>query len=157
MPSVVSPVLLEPIPDGQLRGHASDTASMLFGPNGCTKHILNPLGFEFSLLLKLGKLVHFLCHCFGLRLVKCRLAIHYLRLSCLKLEIATFFKAFKRVSTFVKAFKRVSTFFKAFKRVSTSGGYCSLSFTLPLIDLPLVSTQAKTDFIYVVSARSLFL
>jgi hypothetical protein len=81
------------------------------------------------LLLKLGKLVHFLCHRFGLGLVKCKLAIHYLRLPCLKLEIATFVKAFKRVRL--------------------PGGYCSLSFTPPLIDLPLVSTQTKIDFMYV--------
>jgi hypothetical protein len=102
---------------------------MLFGPNGCTKHILVPLGFELSLLLKLGKLVHFLYRHFDLGLVKCRLAIHYLRLPCLKLEIATFVKAFKRVRL--------------------PSGYCSLSFTPPLIDFPLVSTQAKTDFMYV--------
>jgi hypothetical protein len=96
---------------------------MLFGPNGCTKDILVPLGFELS------KFIHLLCHRFGLGLVKLRLAIHYLRLSCLKPEIATLVKAFKRVGL--------------------PGGYCILSFTPPLIDLPFVSTQAKTDFMYV--------
>jgi hypothetical protein len=78
-------------------GYAFDTAFMLFGPNGCTGHILVPLRFELSLLLKLCKFVHFLCHRFGLGLVKLRLAIHYLRLPCLKPHPATFVKAFKRV------------------------------------------------------------
>jgi hypothetical protein len=102
---------------------------MIFEPNGYTKAILIPLGFELFLLLKLGKFVHFLCHCFGLGLVKLRLAIRYLRLPCLKPQI--------------------TTFVKAFKRVGLPSGYCSLSFTLPLIDLHLVSTRAKKDFMYV--------
>jgi hypothetical protein len=57
---------------------------MLFGPNGCTEHILVPLGFELSLLLELVKFIHFFSHRFDLELVKLRLAIHYLRLPCLK-------------------------------------------------------------------------
>jgi hypothetical protein len=84
MPPVASPVLLEPILDGKLRGHASDAASMLFGPNGCTYYILVLLGFEISLLLKLTKFIHFLCHRFDLGLVKFSIAISYLRLPCLK-------------------------------------------------------------------------
>jgi hypothetical protein len=56
---IAIPVLLEPILDGNLRGQASDAASMLFGPNGYTEHILVPLGFELSLLLELVKFVLF--------------------------------------------------------------------------------------------------
>jgi hypothetical protein len=56
---IAIPVLLEPILDGKLRGQASDAASMLFGSNGCTEHILVPLGFELSLLLELVKFLHF--------------------------------------------------------------------------------------------------
>ena len=97
MPLVGRPVLLEPIPKGQLRGHASDAASILFGPKGCTKHILVPLGFELSLTLKVGKFIYFLCDGFGLWFVKMWLAIHYLRLPCFKSEPATISKALKRV------------------------------------------------------------
>jgi hypothetical protein len=99
----------------------SDAAAMLFGPNGCTtKDNLVPLGFELTLLLKLVRFVHFLGHRFGLGLVKLRLAIHYLRLPCLKPER--------------------DKFVKAFKRVRLPGSYCSLSFMPPLIGLPLVYT-----------------
>ena len=56
MAPVPSPVLLEPISDAQLRGHTSNMASMLFGPNGRTEHILLPIGFELTFFLKLGKL-----------------------------------------------------------------------------------------------------
>jgi hypothetical protein len=117
------------VKERDLRGHASGVASMLFGPNGCTKDILVPLGFELFLLLKLGKFVHFLCYRFDPGLVKLNLDIQYLRYTCLKLEIATFVKAFKQVGLL--------------------GGYYILSFMPPPIDLPLVSTRAKTDFIYV--------
>ena len=55
MAPVPSPVLLEPILDAQLRGHAFDMTSMLFGPNGYTELILLPMWFELSLFLKLDK------------------------------------------------------------------------------------------------------
>jgi hypothetical protein len=87
---VASLILLEPILDGQLREQASDAASMLLGPNGYTEYIIVPLWFELSLILKLGKFVHFLYDGFSLGLVKLRLAIHYLRLPCLKPLKATF-------------------------------------------------------------------
>jgi hypothetical protein len=99
---------------------------MLFGPNGCTEHILIPLGFELSLLLALVKFVYFFCHHFSLGLVKLWLAIHYLRLPCFK--------------------PHPSTFIKAFKRVRLPGGYCRLSFSWPLLELPLVSTRPTMNF-----------
>jgi hypothetical protein len=133
MPPVASSVLLEPILDGQLRGHTSDAAFMLFGPNGCAEHILVPLWFELALLLRLVKFVHFLCHNFGLRLVKFRLAIHYLRLPCLK--------------------PLAATFVKAFKRVGLPGGYYCFSFKPPLLELPLVSTRPKTNSMYVAQCK----
>jgi hypothetical protein len=55
MAPIASLVLFEHILDAQLGGQASNMASMLFGPNGCTEHIMFPLGFELSLFLKLGK------------------------------------------------------------------------------------------------------
>ena len=48
MAHVPNLVLLEPILDAQLRGHTSNTASMLFGPNGRTEHIFLPIGFELT-------------------------------------------------------------------------------------------------------------
>jgi hypothetical protein len=126
---MASLVLLEPMLDSQLRGQASDPASMLFGPNGYIEHILVLLGFELSLLLELIKFVHFFCHRFDIGLVKVRLAIHYLRLSCLK--------------------PHPGMFVKAFKRVGLPGGYFRLSFKPPLLELPLVSTWPKTNFMYV--------
>jgi hypothetical protein len=55
MAPVSSPIILEPILDGQLRGHISNAASMLFGANSYIEHILLPIAFELSLFLKLGK------------------------------------------------------------------------------------------------------
>ena len=91
--------------------------------------VLVPLDFELSLILKFDKFVHFLCDGFDLGFVKMWLAIHYLRLPCFMLEPATLSKACKRVRL--------------------PYGYCNLSFTLPLIDLPLVSNRIKMDFIYI--------
>ena len=55
MAPVPSLVLLETIFDAQLRGHSSEAASMLVGPNSYTKNILLPIGLDVSLFLKLNK------------------------------------------------------------------------------------------------------
>jgi len=55
MTPVPGSVLLELILDAQLRGHASNVASMLFGPNSCTEQILLPIAFELFFFLKLNE------------------------------------------------------------------------------------------------------
>ena len=55
MAPVPSLVLLKTILDAQLRGHASEAASMLVGPNSYTKNTLLLNGLDVSLFLKLDK------------------------------------------------------------------------------------------------------
>ena len=129
MAPVASTVLLEPILDGQLRAHSSDAASILFGPNSCTEHVLLLTGFELSFFLEARQVLTSFYHRFGLGLIKLRFSYNYLWLTCLK--------------------PLPTTFIQALKRVGLPGAYCHLYFTPPLLDLCFVSIWPKANSMYV--------